>query len=143
MNMSIINQNAGDLPLPLYVAQQWSFDLAYVDQDSNPSHYLYSIQDWIEGIGETERARKLWNDLKSQLSDSTGQSFLLHKLPYKAANGRTYQMDYTNAEGLYRIAQEMRPTKGRIRLDSIRQYLASAGVLVDEVRRDADAAAQH
>jgi hypothetical protein len=141
MNLPIVSQNANDLPLPLYVAQQWNFPLAYVDQDGSPSHYLYSVQDWIGGIGETNRASKLWNDLKNQLSDSIGKSILLQKLPYKANNGRTYQMDYTDADGLYRIAQELRPTKDRTRLDAIRQYLAAAGVLVDEVRRDADAAA--
>lgn len=132
----------GDLPLPLYVAQQWAFDLAYVDVDGNPSNYMYAIQDWIAGLAESDRSRKLWNDLKPQLSDSNGQfKIKVDQHPYIASNGKTYQMNFTNAEGLYRIAQELRPTKARPRLDVIRKYLAAAGVLVDEVRRDPEAAA--
>jgi hypothetical protein len=131
----IIDSN--DLPLPLYVAQQWAFELTYVDQDGNPSNYIYAVQDWLIGIMNTSKAsaQETWRVLNSQVEIESS------KLPYKASNGKTYQMFFTNAKGLYRIAQELRATKKRPQLDAIRQYLAAAGVLVDEIRRDAEAAA--
>jgi hypothetical protein len=130
-----------ELPLPLYVARQWSFNLAYVDQNGNPSSYLYALNDWIKGLTGTSQPSRLVNEL----FDSTEElkaAILLKKLPYKATNNKTYQVDFTNAEGLYRIAQELRSLKSRPQLDAIKHYLAAAGVLVDEIRRDEDVAAE-
>lgn len=139
---SALSISGNSLPLPLYVAQQWVFPLAYIDSDGNASHYWYAIQDWINGLTESERARKMWSDMKKQLSDSNGQlKIKIEILPYLATDGKHYQVSYTSAEGLYRIAQELRVTKERARLDSIRKYLAAAGVFVDTIRRDPAAAA--
>jgi len=129
-----------ELPLPLYVAQEWAFKLTFVDQDGNPSSYLYSINDWVKGVTGTAQPSRLLNELFDS-TEELKSSILIEKLPYKASNNKTYQMDFTDAKGLYRIAQELRSTKSRPQLDAIKQYLAAAGVLVDEIRRDEDAAA--
>lgn len=114
-------------PLPLIVAEKWAFKLAYIDQDSSPDNYLYAGLDWFRGLGGS---RQGWSLLKNQLSISTRQ------LPYLAANGKTYQLDFLTHEQLYIIAMEMRPLKRRPQLDAIRDYLAQAGVISDKIRRE-------
>ncbi|MEP7287415.1 MAG: hypothetical protein ABI947_16785 [Chloroflexota bacterium] len=67
-----------------------------------------------------------------ELSDS------VRKLPYRAANGRTYKGDFVAAETLYLITQRLRANTGL--RDSVLTYLAKAGVVVDEIRIDPDKA---
>jgi hypothetical protein len=120
-------------PLPLYVAETWNFPLQYYDTGES---ILYAIQDWIAGIGTTKPriAAQTWNRLKDELLISNQQ------LPYLASNGKEYQMDFTIDEGLYRIAQELKATKSRTALKSIKDFLAKAGVFADEARRDPETA---
>lgn len=127
-----------DLPLPLLVAKRWGFNLTYV---KGIDGYLYSIHDWIYGVTQTSNVRAIWADFKrranlSELLASTQQ------LPYTHPNGKTYQMDFTTDKGLYLITQHLRVTKSRLALDEIKQYLASAGVFVDEARLDPGSAAE-
>src|SRR6185369_13973733 len=96
-----------DLPLPLYIAKEWAFTLAYVDQDGNPSNYLYSINDWVKGLTGTPKPPRLLKELFDS-NEQLKSTILLQKLPYKASNNKTYQMDFTDAKGLYLIAQELR-----------------------------------
>lgn len=126
-----------DEPLPLQVAARWGFPLTHIYTDSGL--LLYSIQDWINGIATTIRARKLWSDMQKQLSDSTGQ-LSIYQLPYVSTDGKTYQMDFTDAEGLYRIAQELRSTKARPALKAIKEFLAAAGVFTEAALRDPEGA---
>jgi hypothetical protein len=114
-------------PLPLIVADKWGFKLAYVDQDGSADNYLYAGQDWYKGLGG---GRQGWSKLKNQLSISSRQ------LPYEAADGKTYEIDFLTAADLYMVAMEMRPLKRRPQLDEIREYLRDAGVFADKVRRD-------
>jgi hypothetical protein len=60
-------------------------------------------------------------------------------LPYVAANGKTYQMDFTDDTGLYLIAQHLRVTKARPLLAAIKDYLAESGAFVDLIRRAPEA----
>ncbi len=135
-------------PLPEIIADggtDWeAFALSYQDVDGQR---LYAVQDWIAGIAQTKRARKLWDDLKrrlseSQLSDSSGQSIYdqlmsqCHQLSYTASNGRKYQMDYAAPVALYLITQRLKAETG-IR-DKVLKFLAKAGVVVDEARVDPD-----
>ena len=45
-------------------------------------------------------------------------------------------MAYTNDEGLYKIAMWLRVNSNRASLKAIKDFLAKAGVFVDEARRD-------
>lgn len=124
----------GTAPLPLLVAEKWGFDLAYVDRDGNPNHYFYSVQDWMVGLTGCSKQHASATWVQSNYTRELNSS----KLPYKTTSGRTYQMDFTDAEGLYRIAQELRPLKKRPDLakvlSDIYTYLAKAGVIVDKMR---------
>ncbi|MBZ0282870.1 MAG: hypothetical protein K8L97_19175 [Anaerolineae bacterium] len=126
------------IPLPLLVAKKWKFNLTCIESADG---YLYSTHDWIYGLTKTTNVRAIWADFKRrtnlmELLASTQQ------LPYKHSNGKTYQMDFTTDKGLYLIAQHLRVTKSRPELDEIKQYLAKAGVFVDEARLNPEAAAE-
>ena len=118
------------LPLPIHIAQRWNFELTYYVKDDE---YLYSINDWVTGLGtSTKRGRtKLLNRLTGELE--------VHPLPIETATGEKIA-NFTDDEGLYRLAQEMRSTKKRPQLKEIKDYLAKAGVLVDQIRQ---ASSQH
>src|SRR5689334_22716462 len=124
-----INDNR---PLPLLVAEKWGFALAYVVTETR---VLYAVQDWIKGLTSVKDIRTIWADIKrrgnlDQVLDS------IQQFPYTATNGKTYQMDFVDDEGLYLIAQHLRATKARPVLDEIKKFLAESGAFVDLVRRE-------
>jgi len=125
-----------DQPLPLYVAEKWKFPLAYVQTETS---YLYAIQDWISGITGADNVRRIWSDFKRNVPEQELYDSIV-QLPYTAKDGKTYQMDFTNDNGLYLIAQHLRVTKSRPVLDEIKRFLAQAGVFVDQARRDPETA---
>jgi hypothetical protein len=126
-------EDSQDLPLPLIVAHYWNFPLAH---HVKGREYWYAIQDWIAGLlsADTRKASKRWDDMQRALGADT--SVLVGHMPYVTREGKTYQRDFTNDKGLYLIAQHLRATKGRTLLAEIKEYLAKAGVFVDEIRRD-------
>jgi hypothetical protein len=117
-------------PLPLLVAKRWNFPLAYMETETG---FYYAVPDWIRGLTEGDDPRFVWAKVQKHIPQ-----LLLSKqqFPYKASNGKTYQMDFVQDKGLYLIAQYMRVKKERQVLDEIRKFLAAAGAFVDEVRRD-------
>lgn len=125
-----------DRPLPELIAsggEDWQA-FALASRDVQGTRY-YAVQDWIRGIAVTEEPRKFWHDIKRR-SEKAGieLSVRCRQLPYKASNGRIYQMDYADAETLYLITQRMDTDTG-IR-NKILAYLARAGVTLDEMRLD-------
>jgi hypothetical protein len=119
-----------ETPLPLIVAQRWNFPLAHIQTEHG---MVYAVQDWMRGLTGEQNIRNLWTKFKN--SEAGKQlSTLIHQLPYKATNGKTYQLDYVNDKGLYLIAQYMRVKHDRPMLIEIRQFLASAGAFVDQLR---------
>ena len=125
---------ADDTPLPLIVAKRWNFPLAHVQTDDGT---FYAVQDWMRGLLGTKDVRKDWSKFQktetwAQLSTSSRQ------FPYRAANGKNYQMFFLTDKGLYLIAQYLRVMEDRPVLDEIRRFLAAAGAFVDEVRREPD-----
>jgi hypothetical protein len=123
-------------PLPLIIADQYQFPLASID-DSGEMYY--SVQDWIVGIASTtsRKAGEIWRQIEI---DETRIS--VTPLPYVASDGKTYQRDYTTAEGLYFVAQHLRSTANRPLLPKIKHYLALSGVFADEARTNPDVAIQ-
>src|SRR5262245_578353 len=103
------------LPLPLIVAQKWSFPLAHHETDEG---YFYAVQDWIRGLAGDTNIKFIWAQAKKQRLISN------QPLPYVASDGKTYQRDFTNDKGLYLIAQYLRVTKARPVLDEIKRFLA-------------------
>jgi len=77
--------------------------------------------------------------MQKRVLKSTGIQLrtLCSQLPYRSTNGKTYQMDHAKAETLYYITERMDAETG-IR-ETVLQYLAKAGVVVDELRADPEA----
>ncbi|MHB8627236.1 MAG: hypothetical protein ACYDBJ_08030 [Aggregatilineales bacterium] len=128
-------------PLPEIVADGnpvpgtgWpAFPLAY--QDVGGKRY-YAVQDWIRGVAQTENPRNFWNMLKRRLLKANIElSSWCVQLPYRAGNGKRYDIDHTDAEGLYRITQRMGVNTGLS--ERILNFLAASGAYVDGQRIDA------
>ncbi|MHB8627620.1 MAG: hypothetical protein ACYDBJ_10555 [Aggregatilineales bacterium] len=68
----------------------------------------YAIQDWIRGVAQTENPRRFWSDLKKRFEKIGIELYAwCVQLPYRASNGKRYDIDHTDEEGLYRITQRM------------------------------------
>jgi hypothetical protein len=129
IQLSFLDNPRDARPLPLIIASNERFALQHYEPSDSQSDYLYSIQDWIAGVSQTENVRDFWNKLKKRTVDMAST---VQKLPYKSSNGRTYQMDFADDETLYRITQRMDTNTG-IR-NKVLDYLAKAGVKLDEYR---------
>jgi hypothetical protein len=112
-------------PLPLHIADRWNFQLTYYEKDGQ---YLYSVNDWFLGLG----AKDPKDSFKKYRSK--GGELKVTPLPIQTAGGEQVA-NFTNDEGLYLIAQDMRSTKTRPQLKEIKEYLAKAGVFVDQLRQ--------
>ncbi len=111
-----------------------TFPLAYHDVEGKR---YYSIQDWILGVAKPANTRVFWGKMKPRLKKANVQLLTwCQQLPYTANNGKTYDMDFATAEGLYIITQRMDAETGL--RDRILRFLAKAGVVVDEARVDPD-----
>lgn len=120
-------------PLPLLVARQWGFPLQHHNVDET---LYYSVQDWIMGILEVDSqfAAGVWRNASTMKA-----TCIVQKLPYKATNGRTYQMDFVVDETLYLLVQYVRNMEKKPNLKAIKAYLAKAGAFADAVRINPDA----
>jgi len=133
--LSFLDNPKDNRPLPLIIANNEAFPLQHYKPTATQPNYLYSVQDWIGGIALTENPRDFWNKLKKRTVDVAST---VQKLPYKSSNGKTYQMDFATDENLYRITQRMDTNTG-IR-NKVLDYLAKAGVKLDEYRIDPELA---
>ena len=129
-------------PLPLIIAEAYGFSLAYAETDEGQA---YAVIDWIRGIAQladNREAGNFWRALQRRVAKATGVELSTRctQLPYVATNGKTYQMDYANAETLYYVTQRMSAETG-LRERALR-YLARAGVTLDVMRLDPDGTAQ-
>lgn len=114
-------------PLPEIIADLYGFPLARHEQENGLRHY--AVQDWIVGVGQVKNARRYWSDLSKRHPELYAPCV---QFLYTAANGRSYNMDYADAETLYRITQRMDANTGL--RSTILDYLAAAGVKLDEQR---------
>lgn len=94
--------DSDDRPLPERIAAQWNFPLAHKDHDDGKRYY--AVQDWVAGVGDTPHVRTFWQKMKHRYPYL---ATLCQKLPYRASNGKSYQMDYAQAEGLLEITRRM------------------------------------
>jgi len=124
--------------LPTYIAKKWGFPLQQHEVNGTT---FYSIKDWIAGLtGTNSKASDIWRDYQRRTGSEGGM--VSNPLPYRTVEGRTIQMDFTNDEGLYKLAVTLRATKARPLLRTIKDFLAKSGVFVDEARRDPETASE-
>ena len=72
---------------------------------------FYSIRDWIAGITDSspDKARVIWKDFKRTHENAGG--VVLHALPYLASDGKPYETEFTDDEGLYKVAMGLGVSK--------------------------------
>ncbi len=129
-----------DRPLPERIAEGYGFPLAYHDLDDGKRYY--AIQDWIVGVAQTSQPRVFLSNMKQRAKKAKIELFSPCKqLPYIARDGKRYKIDHADAETLYKITQRM-DTETGLR-NKVLEYLAKAGVILDEMERNPDEAQQY
>lgn len=124
-----------DRPLPDLIIDHLGGAIQFIDRDDGTR--LYRLVDWVYEItGSTNKQRHLpWVKLKAKLSASYSSRDVpkWNTLTIETSGG-TQTADFTTADGLYAITQRMSDRSKTVRL--VKDYLAKAGVLVDDLRRD-------
>src|SRR5574337_533794 len=89
------------------------------------NEWWFSIVDVIEALTGSDRPRKYWGDLKKKLSDE-GYNELSDKigqLKLKSSDGKLYETDCANTEGIFRIIQSIPSPKA----EPFKRWLAKVG----------------
>ena len=101
--------------------------------DEEKSEWWYAIIDVIESLSESKSPRHYWADMKRR--DESGQLLAnCQQFPIKhKTNGRTYQTECANQQGLLRIIQSIPSPHA----EPFKQWLAATGSRrLDEIRSD-------
>jgi hypothetical protein len=122
--------------LPIFVAKKWGFPLQFHEVDDTT---LYSIKDWLAGLTGSNQASHMWANYRERHPEHPLPS---REMVYIAENGQAFTLAFTTDEGLYKLAMTLRITRNRPALRAIKDFLARAGVFVDEARRDPETAAE-
>lgn len=124
--LSFLDNPQDDRPLPLIVADKWQFDLASIERDDT-GEIIYCARDWYIGLGGL---KPRWSASKSDWLTIGEPVAIEVKRPRRPVE----KLEFVKAEGLYSIAARMR--NDSLQLAEIKDYLAKAGVLADELRRN-------
>lgn len=89
-------------PLPLIIAEKWGFALQYHQRLDVPGEYVYALQDWAIGLVGSN-GKPAMRDFKLSRASAHFEGNIF-KLPYKATNKKTYQMDYVTSDILLLFA---------------------------------------
>lgn len=120
--------------LPLRVARHFQFPLQHHEIDGVQ---WYALQDWVRGLTGETNVKKISQIINVYGKDS---DFDLksnsQKLPYRAADNKTYQRDFVTNLDLYRIAAYLRQTSDRPSLKAVKEYLARAGAFVEHIENN-------
>ena len=92
--------------------------------DKDEEKYYISIVDIVSVISQSKDGRKYWNKLKQRLKEEGNQSVTnCHQLKLKASDGKYYNTDVCDIEGMFRIIESI-PSKNA---EPIKQWLAHLG----------------
>jgi len=99
--------------------------------DKDAEKYYISVVDIVSVISESKDGRKYWNKLKQRLKVEGNESVTnCHQLKLKASDGKYYNTDVVDIEGIFRIIESV-PSKNA---EPIKQWLAKLGSeRIDEV----------
>ena len=92
--------------------------------DEEQEKYFISVVDIVSVISESKDGRKYWNKLKQRLKEEGNESVTnCHQLKLKSTDGKYYNTDVTDIEGMFRIIESI-PSKNA---EPIKQWLAHLG----------------
>ena len=86
--------------------------------------WFFSVVDIIEILTESERPRKYWADLKAKLKEEGSElSAKIGQLKLISTDGKYYETDCADTEGIFRIIQSI-PSK---KAEPFKRWLAKVG----------------
>lgn len=92
--------------------------------DKEEEKYFISVVDIVSIISKSKDGRKYWNKLKQRLREEGNESVTnCHQLKLKSSDGKYYNTDVTDIEGMFRIIESI-PSKNA---EPIKQWLARLG----------------
>ena len=92
--------------------------------DDEQEKYFFSVVDVVGVLTESADGRKYWNKLKQRLKEEGSESVTnCHQLKLQAADGKRYNTDVADLEGILRIIQSI-PSK---KAEPIKRWLAQVG----------------
>ena len=89
------------------------------------NEWWFSVIDVVEALTGSERPRKYWNDLKKKLFEEgyTELSEKIGQLKLMSSDGKLYETDCANTEGVFRIIQSIPSPKA----EPFKRWLAKVG----------------
>ncbi len=92
--------------------------------DDEKEKYYFSVVDVVGVMTESVDGRKYWNKLKQRLTEEGSESVTnCHQLKLVAADGKRYNTDVADLEGILRIIQSI-PSK---KAEPVKRWLAQVG----------------
>ena len=92
--------------------------------DKEKEKYYISVIDVVSVLTESKDGRKYWNKLKQRLKEEGNQSVTnCHQLKLKSSDGKYYNTDVCDIEGMFRLIESIPSKKG----EPIKGWLASLG----------------
>ena len=92
--------------------------------DAEQEKYFISVVDIVSIISKSTDGRKYWNKLKQRLKEEGNESVTnCHQLKLKASDGKYYNTDVCDIEGMFRIIESI-PSKNA---EPIKKWLAHLG----------------
>jgi prophage antirepressor-like protein len=103
------------------------FQKSEVRKVHHDEEWWFSIVDIIRAITETPRASKYWSELKGRLQKEGAMdeqlSANIGQLPLLSKDGKSYDTDVANVEGVFRLVQSI-PSK---KAEPFKKWLAKVG----------------
>ncbi len=86
--------------------------------------WWFSVVDTVEALTDSADARKYWNKLAQRLREEGSELVTIcHQLKLEAADGKKYETDCANTEGIFRIIQSIPSPKA----EPFKRWLAKVG----------------
>ena len=92
--------------------------------DDEEEKYYISVVDIVSAITESSDGRKYWNKLKQRLKGEGNESVTnCHQLKLKSSDGKYYQTDTLDTEGIFRLIESVPSPKA----EPFKMWLANLG----------------
>lgn len=131
-----------DFYYPLYLAKKYQKPLAHHFVDNA---LWGSVIDWLTILtGDREKALQVWKDRSrgDSVHPTDAHPELIDQMDYIGSDGKTYQALFAHEVVLYALAQDMRNLKTRPAVQEVKEFLQQAGLLVGEMFRNPELAAE-
>lgn len=135
VQLSLLTDN--DFYYPLYIARKYDKPLAH--HIVGPVFWA-SVIDWITVfVGSRNKALEDWKKISIGISNTPTE---LKDMGYIGRDGKTYPAIFASERLLYTIVQNMRSVEARPQVAELKQFLANSGIILSELARNPEQAAE-